>query len=412
MGNNPLTDKKKLVEIVPVQSFAGIFNRTYRAEDGFSLEMFRGGTYLGSILSDDISSSTRSRYQRFGLRSNDTILRINLGYRTLDVKCQLSTTDSWVRPYSGVVQIAVNNPHLFALQYQQGSDPVALAARAIEDAIKRYARRTRHDDINDDTLRYEARMSLSQGVHKNYGLHVVEVLVSNISPDPKRAEMLSIKQQGMVDRTKADEEAQLQSFRSTNERGEQHTANAFNRDEDELQKQHDRRQAFLDAANKALMQKMLQDIADDVPPEIIARRYPQFAPSLGYSASTPLLPGQQPDGTLPPASAITPPSSSTSQPEYNARIGASLLYRPISDKERQAWGTTCQVAFMVYQVDSDGIAEKGYMSFGDLIIEVDDQPMQSLALLISVLNNSQPSKPLPVRVLRNGQPYDLELDMN
>src|SRR5436305_14817245 len=122
MANNPLTDQKKLIEIIPVQSFWGIFNRTYTSEDGFSLELFRGRTYLGSIRSNEITSSTKRHFQRIRLRNNDTILRINLGYRTLDIKCTLAVRDDWVHPYESIVKIVVNDPYLFALQYQQETD--------------------------------------------------------------------------------------------------------------------------------------------------------------------------------------------------------------------------------------------------------------------------------------------------
>ena len=474
MANNPVTDEKRLVEFVPVQSFWGIFNRVYKAEDGFSLELFRGRTYLGSILSNDISINTRNRFQRFGLRNNDTILRINLGYRTLDVKCQLAMRDGWVRPYEGTVKIAVNNPYNFALQYQQGTDPVALARMAIEDAIKKYALRVNHDTINDDTLRYEARIALSRGAYVSYGLHVVEVLASNIYLDPRRAEMRAIEQQGLVDETRIHVDAdntmtrtqrdlQIQNFRDANERDARRLDNTFRRDEDVmqrqherdqdvlqgehgrgqdvLQRQHERQQAFLDAVSEGLKQNLLRDISDGVPPEILVRRYPQFAPQLGFPSGTTALPGGSPQqpllsntpGATPtsPTDAVTgsytiipQPSTPTSvpsstspgstgpQPFYNTRIGAWLVYRPLSDRERQTWGVSNQIAFMVYQVDANSIAEKGYMTFGDLVIEVNDQEVQSAKILINALDNAQSGKQLSIRVLRNGQPYDLELDMN
>ncbi len=437
MANNPLTDEKRIVETISVQSFWGIFNRIYTAENGFSLELFRGRTYLGAINSNEITRNTKGSFQRFKLRNNDTILRVNLGYRTLDIKCQLAMRDGWVRPFEGVVKIVVNNPYLFALQYLQETDPVMLTKLAIEDAMKRYVRRCDHDNINDSTLRYEIRMSLLQGTYKNYGLEVVEVLVSNIYLDPKQAEMLAIKQQGMVNEVKihADSDnaytqeqrsGELQGLKGVNERSEQGKDAAFQQEQDELKKEHERRQALADDVFKRLKQNMLNDLEDGVPPETLIRRYPQFAPLLGFPIGNDTLPAgkQQPlinnsptnspsdENTITGSHIILPPlSNTTSQPFYNARIGAWLVYMLLSDKQRQRWGVNNRIAFTVSSYDTGSIAEQAYMEPNDIIIEVDDQPVQSAKQLINALDTMRLGVPLVLRVLRDGQPIDLELNI-
>src|SRR5690348_3708306 len=113
MTNNSETDARNLVEHISVQGFWDIFNHVYTAEDGFSLELFREKKHLGSILLADISSESKASYQRFKPRNNDTILRINLGYRPLNIDCQLPMMDGWVYTYKGVMKIVVSNPYLF-----------------------------------------------------------------------------------------------------------------------------------------------------------------------------------------------------------------------------------------------------------------------------------------------------------
>jgi hypothetical protein len=246
--------------------------------------------------------------------------------------------------------------------------------------------------------------------------------------------MLSIRQQGMVDHTKLQVDAdnafaqeqrdsQLQSFKNTNERAE-----------DTLQKQHDRQQAFLDAANEGLQLQMLKDISEGVPPELLVRRYPQFAPLLGFPATGHALPERQ-QGLLnrvhddkstdatdtdsitvvpqtpPPSPSQAISASSTPQSFYNARIGAWLMFTPLSEKQRQTWSVSYQGAFIVSSLDAESIAEKGYIMPADLIVEINDQPIRSVEVLLNALDASRSGTSLPIRVLRGGQPYDLELDI-
>jgi PDZ domain len=435
MPDNPLTDQKKFVEIIPVQSFWGIFNRTYTAEDGFSLELFRGNTYLGSVRSNEITNSTKSSFQRSRLHNNDTILRINLGYRTLDIKCQLPMRGDWVCSYEGIVKIAVHDPYLFALQYQQEADPVRLAMLAIEDAIKRYARRCEHDHIDDNTVRYEVRIALLKGTHKNYGLEVVEVLSSTIHPDTKKAQMIDIRQQGMIKdeqiHTDADNaylqaqrDGNLQSLKGVQARGEQEKDETFRLKLDKVQKEHDREQSFLDAVNEGLKRNMLNDISNGVSPEVLVRRYPQFASVLGFPAINNSLPGgKQPplikntdrdklvgvEATTGKFTVLPPSSATSSESFYNARIGVSLVHIPLSDRQRQRWGIENQVAFMVSRIDEKSVAEQAFMEPNDIIIEIDDQPVSSATILMHTLDTMEPGVPLEMRVLRDGQPLDLEL---
>jgi hypothetical protein len=286
-------------------------------------------------------------------------------------------------------------------------------------------------------LRYEARLALAQGIHKNYGLKVVEVLASTPYLDPKRAEMLTIRQQGMVDDVKIRVDADNTFTKEKLDMQLQGFKGAGARDEDTLQKQHERQQAFLDAANEGLKQNMLRDISEGIPPEILVRRYPQFAQLLGFPAGQGALPSAHEQPLLKkvpsnpsdadadiltgsftimpqpstPVPATTPLTTSAPQPFYNVRIGAWLVYTTLSNRQRQSWGVSNQIAFMVYALDADGAAEKGFMMPGDMIIEVNDQPIQAEKVLINTLDASQSGTQLSMRVLRGGLPYDLDLDI-
>ena len=188
---------------------------------------------------------------------------------------------------------------------------------------------------------------------------------------------------------------------------------------------------------------MLTDISDGVLPEILARGYPQFASQLGFTSAGATLPPaaeqpllnnapsskptedyadavtgsftvvQQPSTPVPPAAPqpSTPVPPAAPQPFYNARIGAWLVYTSLSDRQRQAWKVSNQTAFMVYMLDVDGIAEQGFMTTGDMIIEIDRQPMQSAKVLVNTLDASKSGASLSVRVLRGGQPFDLDLEI-
>ncbi len=430
---NTMTDAQNLVVNVPVQNFWGIFTRAYTIEQGFSLEVFRGSTHLGSIHTSNINSSTKKHYESLKLRSSDTILRVNLGSRILDVQCPLYMSDGWTRSYEGKLEIAVCDPYHFIIQYRQGSDPVALASQAVVDTLQRYARRIPHDAINDDALRHEARTALERGTNKKFGLMVVRVQQSNPYMDPKKAEILTIIQQGEVDGTKVNVGANITMLTAGHNAELQGFNDEKGRQRDVLNKQHERSQSFLDTAGRALERRMIKDIEDGVPLEIIARNYPQFAQSLGFPVVEGLLPGNEqrhldsgsqsiPRDTITGSYTVVSPNpavpqptisgTSVPQPFHNAHLGASFVYMSLSDSQRQNWRVSSQVALMVYELDPGGPAEQGHMITGDKLIEIADQQIQSADSMIDKLNASQPGKPLAVRVLRGEQPLDLDIYVN
>src|SRR5260370_30259769 len=123
---NTETDRLQLVESVPVKGILGIFGRTISVADGFSIEVFRGEQHLGSILSKDIAlaSDVKKSVEKLGVRSDDTLYRINLGAKLLTLNGAFGTSDGFEPSYKVVLEICVVNPKQFALRYRQQDDPV------------------------------------------------------------------------------------------------------------------------------------------------------------------------------------------------------------------------------------------------------------------------------------------------
>src|SRR5438876_494395 len=90
---NEMTDQLGLVDRIPGRGFLAWFSRQQPAQDGFSLEVFRGNVHIGSILSNEISGDIKRRYDRLGIRDGDMILRVNLGSRMMNINGLLSTGD-------------------------------------------------------------------------------------------------------------------------------------------------------------------------------------------------------------------------------------------------------------------------------------------------------------------------------
>src|SRR5260370_31254649 len=106
---NEMTDELQLVQSATVKGFLGLFGRNLSVAEGFSLEVFRGDSHLGSIISNDIevAGDVKRRCERLGARGGDTILRVNLGPRTLNLSGKLYTEDGYTRAYEIVLELRV-----------------------------------------------------------------------------------------------------------------------------------------------------------------------------------------------------------------------------------------------------------------------------------------------------------------
>lgn len=442
---NPLTDSLQLVEIVPVQSAWNLFTRRrYNAEDGFSLEVFRGNAHIGSILANATNSDVNKQYEQLAVRQSDTIYRVNLGPRLLNVTASLPMSDKFTRTYAGNIEICVSDPLRFIIQHRQNSDPVAIAQQAIIGALQRYARRTEHDEINFDNLCYEARVALSTSSHSRYGLQVLHVHEPDVTVDPRKGVMRDVIIKGQIDETRVNTQAnvdltriqrneQLQKLKDEHERERISTFADFGRKEEISQKQQERQQSMLNAVSVAVQKRIIQEISDGIPLEIIMRKYPEISqyglPGLtprNAEQSTPILLKPTPQltkeeavegdykitqsNTNPTLSALRP-TSEHSLSLFRSILRATLIVTPLNAEQCEEWGIAGEAIFMVTEISTGGPAAQGYMRPGDIIIKINQQEVHTEQDINTLLGAHQTQMPLLIRVLRGGQPLDLEITL-
>jgi hypothetical protein len=161
---NPVTDELRLVETTTVHGFLNIFRQTVSAEDGFSLELFRGGTHLGSITASQMQQTgqMQQRIQAMGAKGGDTIYRINLGPKTRIIQHQLNTQDRYVRGYSVAIELQVIDSHEFIKLYRQGADPVNLAVLSIREALQEYGDRTYYEKMSPASIQAQAKYAFDK----------------------------------------------------------------------------------------------------------------------------------------------------------------------------------------------------------------------------------------------------------
>jgi hypothetical protein len=173
---NPMTEGLKLVQTDTVHSFWRIFGQTVSFEDGFSLELFRGGAHLGSILSNQVQlvAQMKQRFLALGAKDGDTIYRINLGPRMQQVQGRLRTQDGYTREYKVIVELQVLDSSQFIKLYLQGADPVNLVILSIVETIQEYADRTIYEKMHPTNIQAKAMYAfdrepgnLRAGIHIN-----------------------------------------------------------------------------------------------------------------------------------------------------------------------------------------------------------------------------------------------------
>jgi len=331
---NSMTDGLGLVQSATVKGFLGLFGRTLSVADGFSLEVFREDSHLGSIMSNDIkvASDVKKRCERLGARDGDTILRINLGPRMLTMTGKLYTHDGYARAYEIVVQVQVNHPPRFAQRYRQQSDPIKMAKEAVEGEFQKYAERNTHDSMDQANLRYLAEHALDIASNQEIGVVVIRAHKSLLWLDPKYARELELRQQARVNQTELETTAQVETTRvntttevkklqtsreaelqelqdsyeqrqlsQTSEfvRIEEAKQRDFERLEEEKQQAHLRQQALFGTTAKEIMEALGVRIREEIdmgrPLSEIFNDYPQlidiFLPPGSGSRS---LPGTEP----------------------------------------------------------------------------------------------------------------------
>src|SRR5581483_7579107 len=173
---NPMTDALNLVHSTTVRSFLSIFTQNVSSEDGFGLELFRGGTHLGSILSGQVQQATqmKQRFQALGARDGDTLYRVNLGPRMQLIQDRLRTYDGYTREYGVTVELQILDSFQFIKLYRQGADPINLVILGIKEALQEYGDRTIYEKMHPANIQTQAKFAfdkdpdnLRAGIHIN-----------------------------------------------------------------------------------------------------------------------------------------------------------------------------------------------------------------------------------------------------
>jgi len=301
---NEMTDKLQLIQSATIKGFLGLFGRSLSVAEGFSLEVFRGDTHLGSIISNDIkvAGDVKKRCERLGARDGDTILRVNLGPRMLTMGGKLYTQDGYTRAYEIMLELHISHPALFAQCYRQQSDPVMLAKTAIEGEFQKYAERNKHDAMDVAKLRLDAEQTLNIASNQRFGLSVTRAHKSYLWLDPKHAQKLEAWRQADVEQTKLqanaevektrantaadvtlvqnEREAGIQDFLDENEQKRVSRAADFVRIEEAKQQAHIRQQALFGTTAQEIMEalstRLREEIAMGRPLSEIFNDYPQL----------------------------------------------------------------------------------------------------------------------------------------
>ncbi|HEY1348439.1 MAG TPA: hypothetical protein VGF67_02290 [Ktedonobacteraceae bacterium] len=180
--HNPQTDALKLVHTETIQRGWFAPPPTLNAEEGFTLEHYRGNTHINTYSSAQSPSARRPADTKDG----DSIFRLNLGPRSLLIQSNLLTWEErYQRPYSLVVDIQIRQPSQFLTLYRQEADPVALVARAITEAIQKYAGRTIYEDMHPFNLVARVQSIFDNEPQRcKAGIAIVEVHDPVLGPAP------------------------------------------------------------------------------------------------------------------------------------------------------------------------------------------------------------------------------------
>ena len=81
--------------------------------------------------------------------------------------------------------------------------------------------------------------------------------------------------------------------------------------------------------------------------------------------------------------------------------------QPVRLAERQRGGSGRDRALLVVDVTSDGPADAAGLLVGDLVLDVDQQPIGSTDDLLAILTSERVGRQVPVRVLRGGELKEL-----
>lgn len=272
--NNEQTDVLDLVHVDTLNT--GIFGEKIGAAHGFSKEIFRQGLHTGSVrapedtnlLAPDHNPSTRE----LKVNGQVTLVNVNLGLRTLDLKGSFHTQDGFTPSYDVQLELRINNPLWFAQHYLRRSDPIALVKSAIIQEFNEYALRTIHENLSQTKLRYDA---LSHIQSKHIGVLVTQIFRSNIYSDAEFTRLREIRlganRQKLEIETKAEVESYQYGFdskmnkrRKQDEQELQAMDNAFEREEALVDQNHENVKEFREKLADRVLNHLLAQIDNQI----------------------------------------------------------------------------------------------------------------------------------------------------
>ncbi len=426
---NPLTDALKLVQTYTVRSFLNIFGQTVSFEDGFSLELFRGGTHLSSILSSQAGSPTQMK-QRFQALDKDILYRVNLGPKIQVVRDKLRTMDGYTREYAVSVELQVIDPAQFIELYRQGADPVNLVILGIKLAIQEYADRTNHEDMRTLNILGKARYAFAGNLRA--GIRINHTYEPVLKADPMIQEQIDLERKNRMEINRMEKQAELVhkegelDFESAKQsethelallRMQQEKEKAqylFELEKDAKMGAHQFRKDLFQSVLSQLMERAGEALQANVPVyEIVEditaldgaflRSLPQIESAKTTDGQDRALNGQPPEGSG-QAGQDESQSSDAAMPPKRAEI------------EKQEWGLTVkevrlpvrlrdlvdeqELAFQVWKVTEGGLAHLAGFQETDILIKINGQQVYTAEACETALNAIQPGEEIKILVLR------------
>lgn len=297
---NRMTNELGLVETSKVGRIE-MWNRARTVPNGFSLEVFRNDKHLTSIT----PLTPEGRLNLEVLATGNIVLKVNLGYRSMTMSRQMNTPDGFRRDYEIDLLLHVSQPTLFAIQYRQQSDPIFLAQKEIERILEIYTYQRAHDSLSPAQLRELAVREFSPATQRRCGVTIDEVHRVYLGLDPRHAQILETRQQTMVEVAQLDEVAyrearQLENQIPLEERRDEiemrHARRlaAHNREEGELQGQHERRQIIQDTYVRGMGASIEDDFRRGYRPDEVWEQHPELRSTFGAPAQPQQIEGPAP----------------------------------------------------------------------------------------------------------------------
>lgn len=449
---NVETDKLGLVEMSSVKG--GWFGKTIRAAEHFCLVVFRGDTYLGTVLPEDVrTEDAGKRVRKLGARDGDTVYRINLGPKSLELSGTVTTRDHFQRAYWSRIELKVTNISAFARLYRQGSDPVQMAIYALRRGFQDYAGLKKHDDLDRTQLPFHLPYALRPD--SSTGLSVSNVYELTLALDPNVKAIRDIERATEVEKAKKGQAAVLSEL----DREEQTRVFEDTRAKKKMTDADEREKELLDKiasrVSTALAVRIQQELDNGVPLDEALAQYPQlmdlYLPPGGSSnaariaapggpragraealppGSTSALPAGSaassgalasgqiraqpterfPSGAVQPGVFTEPPEDGAAQLVTNDILGLELTMKALKLQECEKAGLPeGSRALKVTDVEEDGLADRAGVKITDYLLQMNDKPLQDANDINSLLNQAPLNTEIKLLVLRKSEPDPITL---